>query len=171
MIGKNDGKKRGGKMYGSVTDFDNELRKKVGAMEVDIPGDLEERFLKELDRLVARPGNSTKPGFLPSGRKRGMLPWTLATAASLLLIVFLAVTVFYRSSPAPVSSAQEVLIDDAKVEGQPVNIYIISQRDPDMTIIWLEKAPIISLNRNIDSNIDSNIDVNIDVNINKYKEI
>lgn len=149
----------GKKIVGSVTDFDNELRKKVRAMEVDIPGDLEERFLKELDRLDARPGDSAKPAFPRLSRKSRVYSGTLAAAASLLLVVFLAVTVLFRPSPAPVAVEQEVVVDYAEVDGQPANTYIVSQHDPDITIIWLEKAPVISMNRNIDTST------------NKYKEI
>jgi hypothetical protein len=119
--------------------IDKEIKKRVQAVESDIPGDLEKTFMKELSRLSMASGP-------PARRRRSLLfMGALATAASFLLAAFLLVSTLFHKTPTPNSVEEdEVFIASASVEGMPANTYIINSKDPDMTIVWIEKAPVIA---------------------------
>lgn len=118
--------------------FDDELKKRVQAVEQDIPTELEKTFMEKLD------------GLSPEKKKRTLrrFPGTIAAAASLLLAVLLAVTLLFRPAQAPAAAEKYVFIDYATVEGQPAATYIVNQQDPDMTIVWIEKNPVVAMNNN-----------------------
>ena len=114
---------------------DEMITKRVQAVEQDIPIDLEKRFMDELD------------GFSPvKKRTNRVFIGVLATAASFLLAVLLAVTLLFHPVHAPAADEREVFIDYATIEGQPATTYIVNQQDPDMTIVWIEKAPVAAMN-------------------------
>jgi len=119
--------------------LDEEIKKRVRALEQDIPAGLEETFLEKLDQ---------KPDSLSpvTQRPRRVSPGALAAAASLLIVVLLAVTLLFRPAQAPAAVEQDVFIDYATVEGQPATTYIVNRHDPDMTIVWIEKVPVVAMN-------------------------
>jgi hypothetical protein len=144
------------KRFGNVKDFDNKLKKKVRMLETDIPQELEERVLNEINRLSTFSGISTSPAFPRSRGKTRVYLGVLAAAASLFLAVLLAITVLFRPSSGPVVVEREVSIDFAEVEGQPANTYIVSEQNPEITIIWFEKAPMVSMDTNLNKKGNSN---------------
>lgn len=115
--------------------FDEEIKKRVRALEQDIPPGLEETFMEKLDGLSPVKMRTLR---VPRG--------ALAAAASLLIVVLLAVTLLFRPAQAPAAVEQDVFIDYATVEGQPATTYIVNQQDPDMTIVWIEKVPVVAMN-------------------------
>ena len=143
------------KMFGNLKKFDDILMKKVRMLETDIPQELEERVLNEINQLSTSPDIPTKPAFPQPSRKTRLYFGVLVTAASLFLAVLLAVTLLFNPSPVPISIEQDVSIDFAEVEGQPANTYIFNEQDTDTTIVWFEKAPIGSVNANLKKNRNS----------------
>ncbi len=123
----------------NIETIDKEIKKRVQAVESDIPDDLEKKFMKELSRLSMASESPTR-------RRRSLLfMGALATAASFLLAAFLLVSTLFHKPPPPNNVEEdEVFIDFASVEGMPANTYIINTKDPDMTIIWIEKAPVMA---------------------------
>ncbi|MCP5105312.1 MAG: hypothetical protein GY950_18130 [bacterium] len=121
-------------------DLDLEIKKRVQAVELDVPRDLEEEFMKELAGMTPE---------LPPKRRNLVYMGALATAATFLLAVFLLVTVFFDKTPVQVNRGveeEEVFVDFARVEGVPANTYIVNQQDPDITIVWIEKAQLLTKN-------------------------
>lgn len=128
--------------------IDLEIKQRVQAVERDIPGELEEVIMKELEQIAMTPG--PLPDFMPGKEKKTFLfVGTLAAAASVLLAALLLVTAFPslyhrgRVAAATPGGAEEdgVFVDFARVEGMPADTFIIEQKDPQMTIVWIEKAP------------------------------
>lgn len=127
--------------------LDKIIKQKIQSVERDIPGGLEERIQTKLEQIYAAPGSLDN--FMPGKEKKTLLfVGALATAASLLLVVLLLVTafpsLFQRERAAASGNVVEdgVFVDSAQVEGVSADTFIIDQKDPDMTIVWLEKAPI-----------------------------
>lgn len=111
--------------------FDREIMKRVQAVERDIPADLERAFLEKLEEIAP----------VKRRRERNTFYYgVLASAASLLLAVLLFLFhPFHRQDDAFTAEAQEVWVQEARVEGEPASTYIIEQKDPDITIVWVEK--------------------------------
>jgi anion-transporting ArsA/GET3 family ATPase len=121
--------------------IDNEIKKRVQATEHDIPVDLEKKFMQELNRMASGAGIKEKRRILSSR--------ALAVAASILLAVFLLVPRFFYKTTEPQSTYEdEVSIDYALVDGIPADTYIVNQQDPDLTIVWVEKAPVMAQKNN-----------------------
>lgn len=117
--------------------IDNEIKKRVQATEQDIPVDLELKFMEELNRMAPGPHAGEKHRFL--SRR------ALAVAASILLAAFLLVTTLLHKTPVNNPAAEEdVSIDYALVDGMPADTYIVNRQDPDITIVWVEKAPALA---------------------------
>ena len=133
-------------MNGNFENIDKEIKKRVQAVGLDIPNDLEKKFMKELNHMSVIPG-------LPHTKKRSLfIMGALATAASFLLAVFLSVSLlFYKTPVINNVEEDEVFIDSTSVEGMPANTYIINSKNPNMTIVWIEKAPVIAkLNKKLE---------------------
>ena len=131
--------------------IDKKIKKRVQAVERDIPGELEDSIMKELEQIAMTPGP------LPSDirhiplmeKKTFLFVGTLAAAASLLLAALLLVTAFPSlfqrgrvAAATPGVVEEDGIFVDARVEGMPADTFIIDQKDPDMIIVWIEKAPI-----------------------------
>lgn len=137
--------------------LDKIIKQKIQSVERDIPGGLEERIQTKLEQIYAAPGSLDN--FMPGKEKKTLLfVGALATAASLLLAVLLLITafpsLFHPERPAAPGGVLGVMggaedgafVDSARVEGVPADTIIIDQKDPDMTIIWIEKTPIMAKN-------------------------
>jgi hypothetical protein len=112
--------------------IDREIKKRVRAVESDIPPALEKAFLEKLEGI--------EPGKIRPREKRFVYYGVLAAAASLLLAVLLLLfPLFHQQIENGTADAQEVLIQDPRVEGVPASTFIINPKDPDITIIWVEK--------------------------------
>jgi hypothetical protein len=131
--------------------IDKEIKKRVQAVEQDIPGELEDSIMKELGQIAMTPGPlPTHMRHTQLMEKKTLLyVGTLAAAASVLLAALLLVTVFpsllHReriAAATPGFVEEDGIFVDARVEGMPADIFIIDQKDPDMIIVWIEKAPI-----------------------------
>jgi negative regulator of sigma E activity len=134
--------------------MDKEIKQWVQSVERDIPLELEDSIMKELGQIASTPASLPDHiHHIPLKNKRPLLlVGTLAAAASLLLAVILLVTAFpslfhrERAAASGNVAADGVFVDSAQVEGVSADTFIIDQKDPDMTIVWLEKAPIIAKN-------------------------
>ncbi len=123
--------------------IDNEIKKRVQAVELDIPRDVEERFMEALEHVSVTPGP-------PRREKKNLIYMgALATAASILLAVFLLVPALFRQTPLTVDTKttaeeEQVFVDYVRVEGMPANTFIINQQE--MIIVWCEKAQLMAKN-------------------------
>lgn len=126
--------------------IDNEIKKRVQAVEQDIPADLEKKFTEELDHMA--------PGSRGREKRRFLSARTLAAAASILLVVFLLVPMLFRKAPITgPAGEEEVSIDYALVDGVPADTYIINPQNSDLTIVWIEKAPLLAQKAQEDNDV------------------
>lgn len=128
--------------------IDNEIKKRVQSVETGIPEELEKTLMKELQQLdmaIATPPRAEK--------EIRFLRGSLAAAASVLVAALLLVALFpslFRQTHVATTGVPEedcAFVDSARVEGIPADTIIITQKDPDMTIVWVEKAPLTIKNR------------------------
>jgi hypothetical protein len=110
--------------------IDREIKKRVQAVEQEIPLELEAAFLEEINGIVPEKSHFRQHRFLYYG--------ALVTAASILLVILLFLyPLFYQQIDGV--EAEEVWVQEACVEGQPASTFVINQKDPDITIVWIEK--------------------------------
>jgi hypothetical protein len=64
--------------------------------------------------------------------------WIWAAAASLIVAAFLSYFLWFNNIPAAAGETQ-VLICNARIEGQDVQSHIYNAEDPDTRYIWFEK--------------------------------
>ena len=99
-------------------------------MEQEVPLELEAAFLEKLNGIVPEQSPPRRHPFIYYG--------VLATAATALLVILLFLyPLFHRQIDGV--EAEEVWVQAARVEGQPAGTFIINQKDPDITIVWIEK--------------------------------
>ena len=110
--------------------LDHEIKKRVQAMEQDVPLELEAAFLKKLNGMVPEEYHFHRHRFIYYG--------TLVTAATVLLVILLFLFPLFHQKINGVE-AEEVWVQAARVEGQPASTFVINQKDPDITIVWIEK--------------------------------
>lgn len=120
--------------------IDKEIKKKVQAIEREIPGELEKILMKEFSQ-ISRMKTSRTTAHL----SKPLFQRHLAHAALILLGIFLlgfAFSLLFRqeSVTGRESYKKNVSIDAAWVEGHPGKTFIIEQKDPDLTIVWIEKT-------------------------------
>ena len=112
--------------------FDREIKKHVQAVESDIPPALEKAFLEKLDKIL--------PGKIRTRESRFVYYGVMAAAASILLAMLLFLfPIFHHQAEIAAVDAHAVWVQDARVEGVPASPFIINPKDPDITIIWVEK--------------------------------
>lgn len=123
--------------------IDGEIKKHVQAVEQEIPPELEAAFLEKLNGMI--PEESHLP------RHRFVFYGVLVTAATILLVIFLFLYPLFHQQINRVE-AEEVWVQAARVEGQPASMVVINQKDPDITIVWLEK-----INNKMEENNEKNL--------------
>ena len=110
--------------------LDHEIKKRVQAMEQDVPLELEAAFLEKLNGIVPEEYHFHRHRFIYYG--------ALVTAATVLLVILLFLFPLFHQKIDGVE-AGEVWVQAARVEGQPASTFVINQKDPDITIVWIEK--------------------------------
>jgi negative regulator of sigma E activity len=113
-----------------TTALDREIKKRVQALESDIPPRLERQFLESLQRSTPLPAR-------PKPRLR-LLYGAAAAAAACAAVVFICLFFFGQRTDTP-SEPTQVVVLAPRVEGQAAEAYIFREKAPDMTIIWVEK--------------------------------
>lgn len=112
--------------------YDNWIKRRVQALERNIPQEVEEQVSAGLSRTRQIP--RVKP--MPS-------PYYFARRLTLIVItvgcVFLVVFVSTIRREKIIERDQQVLVQTAKVEGVEAQTYIFSTKDLGMKIIWFEK--------------------------------
>jgi hypothetical protein len=114
----------------STKTIDRDIKKRVQAVEQDIPSKLEAAFLEKLDGIVPEKSHFRRHRLIYYG--------ALVTAATILLVIFLFLYPLFHQQINRVE-AEEVWVQAARVEGQPASTFVINQKDPDITIVWIEK--------------------------------
>ena len=110
--------------------LDQEIKRSIQAVEQEVPSRVEDAVLAEFLRAV--------PLHLPSLRRRRIYWGVLAAAATLLLVILFFLFPLFHQQIDPVE-ADEVWVQAACVEDQPATTYVINSKDPDITIVWIEK--------------------------------
>jgi hypothetical protein len=119
--------------------FDQEIRQRVRSVEHEVPGKVEQAFNEALQNIEPiRPLTTSIPG-----KRSLLLRGGLVAAATILLamVMLIGYMVIQQSNPSSsqVVEAEEVSVQDSYVEGQPASTYVVSPRDSNMTIVWVEK--------------------------------
>jgi hypothetical protein len=118
------------KTVNPIKAVDLEIKKRVQAVEQEVPLELEAAFLEKLNRIVPEKSHSRRHPFIYYG--------ALVTAATVLLVILLFLYPLFHQQINGVE-AEEVWVQAARVEGQPASTFVINQKDPDITIVWIEK--------------------------------
>lgn len=113
-----------------IKTIDREIKKRVQAVEQEVPLELEAAFLEKLNGIVPEKSHFRRHRFLYYG--------ALVTAASILLVILLFLYPLFHKQIDGVE-AEEVWVQEACVEGQPASTFVINPKDPDITIVWIEK--------------------------------
>lgn len=110
---------------------DPTIKKLVKTIEQKVPVGVEKKFLEELDRIsVSVKASRRKP--------HTFIKITLATAAGLILAILIFSPIAHddknqRSQPA-------VLVESARIGGEKATTYIFEEKDPELTVVWIEKT-------------------------------
>ena len=107
--------------------LDREIKKRVQALESDIPPQLERQLLESLQRSTPLPV-----------RPKPRLRLLYGAAAACAAVVFICLFPFGQRTDTP-SGPRQVVVLAPRVEGQAAEAYIFKEKTPDMTIIWIEK--------------------------------
>lgn len=118
------------KMVNPIKAIDLKIKKHVQAVEQEVPLELESAFLEKLNRIVPEKSHPRRHPFIYYG--------VLVTAATVLLVILLFLYPLFHQQINGVE-AEEVWVQAARVEGQPARTFIINQKNPDITIVWIEK--------------------------------
>jgi hypothetical protein len=113
-----------------IKTLDRQIKKRVQAVEQEIPPELEAAFLKKFNGMVPEESHLHHHRFIYYG--------ALVTAATILLVILLFLFPLFHQKINGVE-AGEVWVQAARVEGQPASTFVINQKDPDITIVWIEK--------------------------------
>ncbi len=145
--------------------LDREIKRRVQAVESEIPAALEQEIFGRLDGITVEPEGGgrveekTTSKVNSKARSKGGLLFlgSLAAAASIFLAGFMVYHTWFSPVPGPTLTAAnhgelldegtEAFLDFARVEGMPATTYIVRQQDPGIKIIWIEKAT-VTANRN-----------------------
>ena len=112
----------------SRKNLDQKIKKCIQAVEQEVPPQVETAFMAKLHQAI--------PHRPP--RRSGIYWGVLAAAATLLLVILFFLFPLFHQQIDPVE-AEEVWVQAACVEGQPATTYVINEKDPDITIVWIEK--------------------------------
>lgn len=110
--------------------LDREIRKRVQALESEIPPRLE-------GPLPGRVGSHT-PLPVRTGPKLRLLYWMGAAAAACAVAILLWFSPWQRKTGLP-PQPEPVMVLSPRLEGESAEAYIFKENDPDMTIIWVER--------------------------------
>jgi hypothetical protein len=121
--------------------INKEIKKRVQAIEKEIPGELEKSIMKEFNQI-----SRLKTSMTTVRLSKPLYQWHMAAAAFIFLgILLLGFAFSFLFHQKPVSGRsnykEDVIINDTWVEGHPVKTFIVEQKDPDLTIIWIDKTP------------------------------
>jgi hypothetical protein len=118
------------KTINSIKTLDREIKKHVQAVEQEIPPELEAAFLEKLKGMAPEESHFHHHHFIYYG--------VLVTAATILLVILLFLFPLFHQKING-AAAGEVWVQAARVEGQPASTFVINQKNPDITIVWIEK--------------------------------
>jgi hypothetical protein len=108
---------------------DQKIRKWIQSAEKDIPVTVEQKFLQELNRLSQK-----EPVFPKKPR-----PWiSIAAAAAVCAILALWIIIPLMQKPSG-QSEEAVLVQQARIQGRNAQTIIYKEKDPELTIVWIEK--------------------------------
>jgi hypothetical protein len=125
-----------------IKTLDRQIKNRVQAVEQEIPPELETVFLEKLNGMAPEESHFHHHRFIYYG--------ALVTAATILLVILLFLFPLFHQKING-AAAGEVWVQAARVEGQPASTFVINQKDPDITIVWIEK-----INNNTEENNEKN---------------
>lgn len=109
---------------------DQEIKNLIKSIEKEIPGGVEAQFLSDLDNISCSPGASRR-------KLNHFMKIALATAASLMLaLMIFSPMASKKSRPEP----PVIMVESARIEGQSASTVIFKEKDPELTIVWIEKT-------------------------------
>lgn len=108
---------------------DQKIKKLIKSIEKEIPVGVEKKFLRELDNISDSVGKSQR------GLNR-FLKITLSAAASLILASLIFSPMVHKK---PQRLQSVIMVESARIEGKAASTYIFKEKDPELTIVWIEK--------------------------------
>lgn len=111
--------------------LDQEIMRRVRSVECDVPAELENAFLDEIETIIPMPQPK---------KKRGPRVYGIMAAAATILVTVLTVLFPLFDREPEIIEAQGVVVREAKIEGQSAQALVVSPKDADMTIVWVEKT-------------------------------
>ena len=108
---------------------DETIKKWIKSIEKEIPIIVEKKFLQALNKISQTKAASEK-------RFKTVYKIALAAAACLVLALWILFPLFHQT---PVQAEEEIMVQSARIEGQVAHTYIFKEKDPELTIVWVEK--------------------------------
>jgi hypothetical protein len=121
--------------------LDREIKKSVQAVEYDVPLELEAAFLEKLDDILPEESNP---------HQHRLIYYGLVTAVSILIVIFFFFYPIFNGQESHLE-AEEIWVQAARLEDHPANTVIIKKKDPEITIVWIEKI------NNMEENNEKNL--------------
>lgn len=109
--------------------IDEKIRKWIMSVEKEIPVAVEKNFLQKLNKVSQSEPVSVKP-FKP------IYKIAITAAAGLVLILWL---LFPLLEKKPTLAGSEIMVQSARIKGQTAHTIIFKEKNPEMTIVWIEK--------------------------------
>lgn len=108
---------------------DEKIKKWIKSIEKEIPFIVEKKFLQKLHKI-------SLSGFISQKRFKNFFKISIAAAACLMLAVQIFFPLLQRK---PNQLKEVILVESAKIEGKTAYTYIFKEKDPELTIIWVER--------------------------------
>ena len=109
--------------------IDEKIKKWIKSIEKEIPVIVEKKFLQTLNKISQTKAASEK-------RFKTAYKIAIAAAACLVLALWILFPLFHQT---PVQAKAEFMVQSARIEGQAAHTYIFKEKDPELTIVWVEK--------------------------------
>ena len=115
--------------------LDREIKRRVRALEREIPLELESSVLERIDGIVPLPSKAPES---PRGYRHWFYYGAVAAAATVLLMLLLFIYPLFNNRIDTVE-AGEVWVQSARVEDSPASTFVINPKESGITIVWIEK--------------------------------
>jgi len=113
-----------------VKNFEKTLKEKIQFIEKEIPKTLENNFLNALEKISPDE---------PLEKPKLISKYRIAAIAAMLLLVVLYILFPLITNKNNLQIAREILVQSASLEGKPAETFIFREKNPDITIIWIDK--------------------------------
>jgi hypothetical protein len=108
---------------------DEKIKKWITSVEKEIPVAVEQNFLQKLNK-TSQSGPVSRKRFKPIYRI------AITAAASVVLVLWIMFPLLLKQ---PAQPGEEFMVQSARIKGQAAHMIIYKEKNPELTIVWIEK--------------------------------